>query len=59
VGIGELVGGFCAPAISGVIAQAFGIPYILWDFDRCSDPGVWLFVFVNETISLKKAVTAS
>ena len=59
VGIGELVGGFCAPAISGVIAQAFGIPYILWISTGAVILGFGFSLFVNETISLKKAVTAS
>lgn len=59
VGIGELVGGFGAPAIGGAIAQIFGIPYILWISTGAVMLGFGLSLFVNETNVTRKAVVAS
>lgn len=59
VGIGELVGGFGAPAIGGAIAQIFGIPYILWISTGAVMLGFGLSLFVNETNAIRKAVVAS
>ena len=59
VGIGELVGGFGAPAIAGAIAQTFGITYILWISTGAVIVGFCLALFVNETNLIKKAATAT
>jgi MFS family permease len=59
VGIGELVGGFGAPAIAGAVAQNFGITYILWISTGAVILGFLLSLFVTETRSVEKvAVTA-
>jgi MFS family permease len=58
VGIGELVGGFGAPAIAGAIAQSFGITYILWISTGAVVLGFCLSLFVNETRLTNKVATA-
>ena len=59
VGIGELVGGFGAPAIGGAIAQLFGIPYVLWISTGAVVLGFALSLFVHETNATKTAVTTA